>query len=148
LAVTDFILAVPAFGPVYPDLGATVIKHRRLAAMCGGVAELDREQRQAYGAAVEAAIKAKQRSELQRVVKSHDCHCVSGTNHNTGEAIDRAMRMKHRAELLAYPSKVRRERTAEQWSEMYKAAMREKRAAATVQKPATVKRRKRALEAA
>jgi hypothetical protein len=115
---------VKQFGPVYPDLPA-VKKHRALAR--DGLSALSHEQRQAYGLAVETAIRAKQRSELQRELPEHRCHCASGTNHNDGAAISAAMRAKHRAALLACPSQERRARTPAMWQAMYAEAMEEKR---------------------
>jgi hypothetical protein len=53
------------FGPVYPQL-PVVKKFRSMAASAGGVAAMDKALRHAYGEAVEQAIRAKQRSELQR----------------------------------------------------------------------------------
>jgi hypothetical protein len=108
------------FGPNYPAL-PSVRKYR------APLASLTREQRQAYGAAVETAIRAKQRSELQRVMPEHRCHCASGTNHNDGREISKAMRAKHRAALQASVARERRERTPAQWQAMYDAAMADKR---------------------
>lgn len=112
------------FGPKYPDLGAGVAKHRRAAAR--GLRELTREQRHAYGEAVERAIRAKQRSELQRELPSHPPGCASGTAHPDGEAIHAALRRQQRAAVLAWPGQIRRARTPEQWKELYEAAMAEK----------------------
>jgi hypothetical protein len=111
------------FGPVYPDL-LTVKKHRRR----DGLAAMSRSDRQAYGLAVETAIRAKQRSELQRELPEHRCNCASGTNHNDGRAISKAMRAKHRAALAACPGQERRARTPQVWQAMYDEAMKQKRA--------------------
>jgi hypothetical protein len=116
------------FGPVYPDMGATVAKFRKMAASAGGIAEMLPAFRRAYGEAVEKAILAKQRAELQRELPSHRCHCTSGTNHNDGRKISAAMRAKQHAALLAYPSAERRARPAHVWQSMYEQAMADKRA--------------------
>ena len=52
--------------------------------------------------------------------------------HNTGEAIHDAIRQQQRRALAAYPSYVRRNRTAVEWRDMYERAMAEKRAAAAL----------------
>jgi hypothetical protein len=108
------------FGPDYPDL-PTVKKHRK------NLTSLSQEQRRAYGEAVENAIRAKQRAELQRELPTHPVSCASGTNHNCGRKISAAMRAKHRAALLACPGQERRARTPQIWQTMYDAAMAEKR---------------------
>jgi hypothetical protein len=113
------------FGPVYPDL-ASVKKHRAMARH--GVASMPAQMRRAYGEAVEIAIRAKQRAELQRELPEHRCHCASGTNHNDGAAIHKAMQAKQRAALLACPSQERRARSPHDWQKMYAEAMAEKRA--------------------
>jgi|SRR6186713_2986615 hypothetical protein len=112
-------------GPIYPDLPACK-KHRKAAS--NGLAAMTREARQAYGLAVETAIRAKQRSELQRELPTHNVSCASGTNHNTGAAIHKAMQAKQRAALLAAPSAERRARKPAVWQAMYDAAMADKRA--------------------
>ena len=84
--------------------------------------------RHAYGLAVETAIRALQRSELQRELPTHNCHCASGTNHNSGAAILKAMQTKPRAALAAAPSQERRAREPHVWQRMYDEAMAEKRA--------------------
>lgn len=114
-------------GPEYPNLGASVQKFRR-AARKGGLRSMDRFYVVAYATAIEKAILALQRSELMREVASHNCLCASGTNYSDGADIHRAIQKQHRQRLLAYPAKVRRERTPEQWQSMYEAAIAEKRA--------------------
>jgi hypothetical protein len=115
------IIPAGQFGPLYPAL-PSVKKHR------APLASLTREARQAYGAAVEKAIRALQRSELQREFPEHRCHCASGTNHNDGREISKAMRAKQRAALQASVAKERRERTPAQWQAMYDEAMADKHA--------------------
>ena len=99
------------FGPNYPALPAAN-KFRKMAANAGAVSAMDRTIRRAYGEAVETAIKALQRSELQRELPTHNCHCASGTNHNSGAAIHKAMQAKQRAALAACPSQERRAKNA------------------------------------
>lgn len=115
------------FGPTYPDLGASVMKHRRICAKAGSIAMMNPEDRYAYGDAVEKSIRAKQRAELQRVLPGRNVHCASGTNHNNGEDIDRAIKQQHRAAIMAAPSQIRRARTDEEWRDMYERAMEQKR---------------------
>ena len=110
--------------PPYPDLGAGVAKYRRMA-RDGGVQQLPEAIRWAYGEAIEKAIRAMQRSELQRELPNHACGCASGCSKPDG--IGDHMRQKQRSDLLAYPGKVRRHRTSEQWQALYDAAMAEKR---------------------
>lgn len=124
------------FGPLYPDLGSGVAKYRRMAVGAGGLMAMDKAMRNSYGEAVEKAIRAKQRSELQRELPSHPVHCASGTNHSDGGAIHEAIRRRQRAALLACPAQYRRDRPDHVWREMYEEAMAEKAAAATAPKPA------------
>lgn len=117
------------FGPDYPrELGAAVAKFRAKAR--GGLSDLSREERRAYGAAVEKAILAKQKAEFMRasVEPGHRCPCASGTWHSDGAAIHEAVRRQQLAALLACPSQIRRERSKKEWERLYKAAMAEKRA--------------------
>ena len=119
------VAPVGQFGPVYPEL-AGMAKHRKAAR--NGLAAMSRAERQAYGLAVETAIRAKQRAELQRELPTHNVSCASGTNHNTGAAIHKAMQAKQRAALLAAPSAERRARKPAEWRRLYDAAMADKRA--------------------
>lgn len=111
-------------GPIYNIDAAALKKHRRSAR--NGIASMAYELRQAYGLAVEQAIQAKQRSELQRELPTHSVSCASRTNHNCGIKISAAVRAQHRASLLAYPSQVRRARSPAEWQAMYDAAMKAK----------------------
>jgi hypothetical protein len=111
--------------PPYPELGSALAKHRKLAR--DGLATLSASERHDYGAAVEKAIRAKQRSELQRELPTHRVSCASGTDHNTGEAIHKAILAQHRARTQAWPAQIRKARTDAQWREMYAQAMQEKR---------------------
>ena len=91
-----------AGGPDYPTLGATVAKWRWRA--CEGLQSLAREERQAYGAAVERAILALQRAEANCGLPpiSPKVHCASGMPHNTGGAIHNAIREQQARALAAY----------------------------------------------
>jgi hypothetical protein len=113
------------FGPIYDVAGNSLAKHRRLAR--NGLSSMTPEQRQAYGAAVEAAVLAAQRQALAREVSLPKPQAASGTCHNDGAAIHKAVRNQQRAALLACPGVERRARTPQQWAAMYEAAMQEKR---------------------
>jgi len=110
---------VAPFGPVYPELGSTVAKLRRGA------------DRRAHGAAVLAAIVRLQRSALARATPSHSVHCASGSNHNKGAAILRAVAASNRAKCN--PGAIRRAREPDVWQTMYEEAMAEKRERASFQ---------------
>jgi hypothetical protein len=125
-----------ASGPDYPSLGATVAKWRWRA--CDGLQSLTREERRAYGEAVERAILALQRSEANQGFSpiTPKCRCASGTAHNTGEAIHEAIREQQRAAILAAPAQIRRARSDVEWQQMYEAAMAEKHANAAIREAA------------
>jgi len=125
-----------AEGPDYPTLGAAVAKWRWRARE--GLRSLTREERQAYGEAVERAILALQRAEANRGFApiTPKVHCASGTAHTTGEAIHEAIREQQARALAAYPSYVRRNRSPQVWQQMYEAAMAEKRANASLKEAA------------
>ncbi len=116
-----------ASGPDYPALGAAVAKWRAKAR--DGLQTLSREERRAYGEAVERAILALQRQEAMRGLMpiTPKVRCASGTAHNTGEAIEEAVRKQQRDALLAWPSQARRARPDHVWREMYEATMAERR---------------------
>ena len=108
--------------PAYNLESAALKKHRRAAR--GGLSTLDKVFRQEYGAAVEKAVLAKQAAQCKRHGETMPAAtCASGTWHTTGAAIDRAVKTQQRADLAAYPSKVRRERTPDKWASMYMDAM-------------------------
>lgn len=116
---------IPAYGPAYPALGATVQKYRRKSRE--GIASLSREERLAYAEVIEKSILALQRSELQRELPGRTPHCASRTAYTAGRDISAAIRRQHESALLSYPSKVRKARTDDEWRRMYAQAMREKR---------------------
>lgn len=110
-----------SFGPLYPALGAAVAKFRRIESPTW-------EQKQAHGEAVEKAIRALQRTELQRELPSFQPRCASGTWHNAADGkVGEAVRAQNNARLLTHPGKVRRERADITWRIMYEDAMDEKR---------------------
>jgi hypothetical protein len=111
--------------PPYPKLSATVEKWRRKAA--NGLSTLTREERREYGATVEKAILALQRSELSRETPTHSIRCASGTLHTDGADIHRAIQQRQRNSLLACPGQERRARSRHDWRVLYEAAMAEKR---------------------
>jgi len=114
------------FGPEYPrDLGATVAKFRRLTRR--GLGKLTCEDRRAYGNAVSAAIRSKQRSQWSRVTSSPRPYCASGTAYSDGRDISAAIRRQHVSALQAYVAAVRRNRTDKEWRDLYGRAMKEKR---------------------
>lgn len=111
------------FGPVYPAL-AGCAKYRKIA-------DPTPAQRAAHGDAVSAAIRALQRSALDRQSSPVPPLCASGTWHNNGDgSVGAAVRSQHAAALARCPGMVRRARTPEQWRKLYAAAMAAKRAAA------------------
>jgi hypothetical protein len=114
------------FGPEYNIESASLKKHRAKAR--AGLSSLSRAERQAYGAAVEAAVLASQRAALRRAGESMPRpNCASGTAHSDGAAIIKAIREQQHNALLACPSKIRRARSPYEWQQMYEAAMAEKR---------------------
>jgi hypothetical protein len=114
------------YGPEYNIDSAALKKFRHRASK--GLAKMSRADRLAYAAAIEAAVISAQRLALRRAAPSIPRpNCASGTTHNTGEAIIKAIRDQHRAALLACPSQERRARSPVQWQTMYDAAMAEKR---------------------
>ena len=114
------------FGPVYNITSEALTKFRR-GPNCPEYAE-----------AIEAAVKAAQRSALARELPAIKPRCASGTWHSTGEEIGKAVRQQQRAALLAYPGKVRRNRTEKEWLALYIAAMNEKARQAAACNPAQV----------
>ena len=121
------------FGPTYDLESAALKKHRRAAK--GGLATMSRGQVVEYANAVEAAVLAKQKTQLARHGESMPApNCASGTWHTTGEAIHKAMQAKQRAALLACPSQIRRARHPAEWHKAREAA--ERREAESNQKAA------------
>jgi hypothetical protein len=130
-------------GPEYNIDSATLKKFRHRARK--GLAALSRADRLAYAAAIEAAVISAQRVALRRAAPPIPRpNCASGTTHNTGEAINNAIRAQHRAALAACPSQERRARSPAQWQTMYDAAMAERRKRESAPPPQPRSRRERA----
>lgn len=114
--------------PRYDIGSAQLTKFRGVANRAGGVMALERFYRVQYANAVEQAVLASQRASLapkrEAVFKAG---CASGTFHNDGETIGKAVVAQHRAALSAYPAQERRARTPNQWQAMYDEAMADKR---------------------
>ncbi len=109
-------------GLIYNIAGNDLAKHRKQARE--GLAALSREERQAYGAAVEAAVLAAQRREAMRACEAkHRPNCASGSWANMPGEVGEATRRQQRASLAAYASQVRRARTPHEWESMYWDAM-------------------------
>lgn len=111
----------PDYGPAnalpYPNLGAKVAKYRKLP-----------RGDHRYADAIHEAVKALQMRELlgegtaMRMPNS-----ASGTFHNDGAAIHKAMRAKQHAALIACPDAIRAKRKDVDLILQYEAAMAEKR---------------------
>lgn len=111
------IFIAEPFGPVYPDLGVTVARSRNKARN-GKISARE------HGEAVLAAIrKLNANLHARRIADNPTPNCASGTAHNTGEAILRAVRQQNAARV----SKDTNTRTPEQWRDAYNAAMKAKR---------------------
>lgn len=114
--------------PAYDVGSAELTKFRAVANKNGGLKGLERFYRVQYANAVEKAVLASQRASLApKRAAVFSAGCASGTFHNDGETIGKAVVSQHRAALSAYPAQVRRSRTPRQWQEMYDEAMAEKR---------------------
>jgi hypothetical protein len=88
------------FGPLYPQLGAGVIKHRKAARH--GLSDLSGEQRRAYGLAVLEAIRGLCRAQLRRAaVPASRPNCASRTFEQTGADILKAVAAQNRTACLA-----------------------------------------------
>jgi hypothetical protein len=107
------------------DINSAALSKYRWQARTG-LAALSREERRVYGEAVERAVLARQRSELQAACANPGtpkARCASGTYHNDGADIHEAIRQRQRNALLAAPAKIRRARTDDEWRRMYQKAM-------------------------
>jgi hypothetical protein len=122
-----------SFCPPYDVKSATLGKYRWLARE--GLAALTKEERRAYGKAVEQTILAKQRSELLASLgrpANPRPRCASGTPFSDGADIHEAIKQQQRSALLSAPSQIRRRRTDAEWRQLYSEAMGTKSAAAKV----------------
>jgi hypothetical protein len=132
------------FGPEYPELGRAVAKIRAKAK--NGIAALSKAERVAYANAIEERIRSLQRSEAARtsLVAGRRPNCASRTYLSDGAQIIKAIQKQQRDALQAAVVAERRNRTDEEWQQMYDAAMKEKRERAIeAAKPPEKKRAKR-----
>jgi hypothetical protein len=104
------------YGPVYPNLGPSVAKHRRLN-------DDTPEGRKAYGQAVHAAIRALQRAALNRELTSHKSPCASGTWHSEGKDILKAIRQQHNAATQANARNLNRKNDEDLQRDYYRAML-------------------------
>jgi hypothetical protein len=106
-------------GPDYNISSAGLSGWRRKAS--SGLSSLSREQVRQYAEEVERAVLSAQRSALLGALEpEHRPNCASRSwDTFPGDAV----RRQQAAELAAYASKVRRQRTAEKWVTMYREAM-------------------------
>jgi hypothetical protein len=104
------------YGPLYPKLGSSVAKYRRIPR--GAFLR-------AYGDAVHAAIRALQRSELRRELPSFAPRCASRTWHTDGDSIHKAVQQQQHRALVSSPDKIRRDRTPAEWERLYTEAMKQ-----------------------
>jgi hypothetical protein len=103
----------------YPALGATVAKLRKRAAdICIVHRAVARRE---HGQAVLEAIRKLNYRGLQRELPSHNVDCASGTNHNDGSAILKALRAKH--VNSCNPDTIRAKRSIESLQKQYDAIM-------------------------
>jgi hypothetical protein len=105
------------FGPHYTIGSTALAKFRRQARKAGGAMSLDRAERIAYANAVEAAVLKAQRPAQREVVFTSAS--ASGTFHNNGDDIHRAVLAQQRAALHRQGPG----RTPEQWQVAYDLAM-------------------------
>lgn len=82
---------------------------------------MPKQMREIYGEAVEKAIRAKQRQDLQDF-------CTRAVAHSRAEPVGKARLAVLNRRLLAYPAFVRRNRKRHEWQELYEESMAEKRA--------------------
>ena len=107
------------FGPRY-DIGSTALVSWRRKAR-NGLRSLSAIERRAYGAAVEAAVlKAQRPAKRESPVQSMS---ASGTYHNNGADIEKAIRAQHSAGL----HRQGRGRTPDQWQTAYDLAIKDRR---------------------
>ena len=112
--------------PRYDIGSAQLTKFRKLARH--GLNTLSRAEIENYADAVEQAVLASQRAAVmgtREVV--FKAGCASGTFHNNGADVIKAVLHQQRAALAACPSQERRARTPNQWQAMYDEAMAQKR---------------------
>jgi hypothetical protein len=109
--------------PQYPNLGATVAKLRKRAAdICIVHRAVARRE---HGLAVLEAVRKLNYRSLQRELPTHNVNCASGTNHNDGAEILKALRLK--AWNNCNPDTIRAARPIAAIVSAYEAAMLAKR---------------------
>jgi hypothetical protein len=106
------------FGPIYNINAGAAFRRRE-----GALASWAREDRQAYGAAIEAAVLASQAAALRREVTEQRPNCASRSWANAPGEVGEVVRRQHAAALAACPSQVRRSRTPQEWESLYVDAM-------------------------
>jgi hypothetical protein len=105
--------------PVYPSLGATVAKFRKRAAdICIVHRAVARRE---HGLAVLEAIRKLNDQALKRELPEHKIDCASGTTHNDGLAILKALRVQHCNHCN--PDTIRAKRSIESLQKQYDAIM-------------------------
>jgi hypothetical protein len=109
------------FEPPYPHM-PQLNKYRKIARANMMPWDVD-----TYSKKLVTAIRALQRSKLQRKLPTIRPRCASRTWHNNADgSIGKAVRRQQAAELQAYVARMRRKRTDAKWRDMYKEAMRQK----------------------
>jgi hypothetical protein len=109
--------------PTYPNLGAGVAKLRKRAAdICIVHRAVARRE---HGLAVLEAVRKLNYRSLQRELPTHNVNCASGTNHNDGAEILKALRLK--AWQTCNPDTIRAARPIESLQHAYDVTMVEKR---------------------
>ncbi|MBN9051562.1 MAG: hypothetical protein J0H78_19050 [Rhizobiales bacterium] len=107
-------------GPEYNVTSPALVRFRKLA----NGRTLTREERQAYGAAVEAAVLAAQRRQLRSAAEpEHRPNCASRSWPNKPGEVGEVIRRQQRAALARCAEQERRARTPDQWEKMYREAM-------------------------
>lgn len=89
----------------------------------GALQSWPKADRQAYGAAIEAAVLKSQAAALRRAVSLPVPACASSSWANAPGEVGDVVRRQQAAALVAYPAKARAARTPYEWEIMYAAAM-------------------------
>jgi hypothetical protein len=105
-------------GPVYNINAGTAFRRRE-----GPLSSWAREDRQAYGAAIELAVLTAQAAALRREVTEQRPNCASRSWANSPGEVGAVVRQQQAAALAACPSQVRRSRTVQEWESLYINAM-------------------------
>jgi len=115
-------------GPAYPEMGASVAKFRKIAAAAGSVSAMSRADRDAYAAAIERAIHAKNNAWWKAGLAAADAPCRD---------VGARIRAEHSRALAGALAASWAKRKPDAVESMYRAAMIEKaaRAAAASSEP-------------